>query len=233
MKKKIVHFSDWHNDWRKLPAADIYVCTGDMYDNYPKVCFDSYGAFTEINKEKEINCQNHWLKSLKESKKKTLRQKFFGSPDAPVVCVRGNHDFIPLSGMFGGDVFEVNSPDDMFEVEGIRFSGFRGVGPINGSWSDEKTNEEMQMTVSSLSKHLDVVISHTPPAGILDSFEGNCYGSAALSSWINSRMIEENCPKLFCFGHIHMAPTIREIEGVIFSNAATGYNEIEIEVSDD
>lgn len=32
---RIVHCSDWHGDWQKLPHADLYVITGDMFDNYP------------------------------------------------------------------------------------------------------------------------------------------------------------------------------------------------------
>lgn len=219
----VCHFSDWHGEWGELPKADIYVCTGDMLYNYPKM----RGS---LDYRREVFLQSKETKRLK-------CRKHLGNPDAPVVTMRGNHDFVPLGPLFsGGPVYEIDNEHDIFEIEGLLFGGSRGINFIGGHWSDEKSAQELSDIGLALSTDIDVLVTHAPPYGILDeapSFNGvtkeKC-GVNGFASYAIRREYSNLCPKklkLHCFGHIHECfGTLQK--GALFSNAATGWHLIEV-----
>lgn len=61
----------------------------------------------------------------------------------------------------------------------------------------------------------DVLITHTPPFGILDFDDNINYGSEELLSHISVV-----APRLHLFGHIHAQYGIKVHNGIIFSNGA-------------
>jgi len=237
---KICHISDWHSQFGECQQADVYVITGDMLPNYPIIeptqdgGFGMFGGFERtIDHAREARLQRQWFDQKFASKGKTLR-KFLKSPDAPVVLVRGNHDFTDLGPMFGGDYFEVNEdPSRTVDYCGLRFGGFRGINYIAGEWADEKTEEEMQWIVDDVPDGLDVLVSHGAPYRILDEAFGCNYGLNALTGYINKRTYDDTLkmPRLFCFGHIHSSLGLLEWDdGTLFSNASTGKRVIELEI---
>lgn len=232
---KIVHISDWHGQFSHVPEADLYLVTGDMLANYPKQLSradvgmpKSYAGERIIWSREEKN-QAGWV--AKQNRKGGLR-RFLGSPDAPVCLVRGNHCFTDLGPGFGGEYFEVTWDGSRTVTYcDLKIGGFRGVRGFCGTWSDELTDAELDQVVEKLPHDLDVVISHTPPAGILDQVGPHPTGSSALSEYID-RCLEQDSEKrrVFCFGHIHECGprTLEWDNGWIFSNAATGVNVINL-----
>ena len=65
-------------------------------------------------------------------------------------------------------------------------------------------------------KDTDVLITHGPPAGILDqTYEGQHVGCADLRRYVS--MIK---PKVHIFGHIHESYGREKKEGTVFVNAS-------------
>lgn len=228
---RVVHFSDWHGQWSPLPKADLYICTGDMLPNYPDIVKSSHtwsGYDRIISSDKEARLQTQWLESV--VKLGSLRKKFLQNRGAPVVVVRGNHDFVDLGPWFGGEVFEINEdPTRTVEYCGLRIGGFRGIPYISGEWADEYEEQDLDAIIAQVPiNDLDVMVSHAPPSGIL----ADKYGSVLWTWKLNKSLYaEERLPSLFCFGHIHNAcGTLEWDDGTVFSNAATTKNTIDLEI---
>lgn len=227
---KIVHFSDWHAKFVNLPKADLYIATGDFCPNFPYKVFNSPNLV--LNKNYETQQQLLWLEQIG-----SWRQ-FLASPDAPVVVVRGNHDFIDLASAFGGEVFEItHDATRTVEYCGLKIGGTRGINYMGNIWNDELHQIEWQKRCEDLPMDLDVLVTHTPPIGILDKCYSVHIGTAELTRYITKRIYAgQNVKplKLHCFGHAHEARgidkqnDIKAGSNIIFSNAATTYHEIEL-----
>lgn len=240
---KICHFSDWHRNFRRLPEADLYVCTGDMLPNFPLlriqpdkwrreiVYWDPYSGTPQpsgyymgrwIEREREENLQRQWMMQ------QNFRREFLPDPDAPIVCVRGNHDFVAIADLFGGDVWEVDDdPTRTTTIGGLKIGGHRGVNWIGGEWQDEMRTEQMDDLAQKLPEDLDILITHAPPYGVLD-FYGDYLGSRGLRRYINKRGYSPKDLKAHCFGHIHEGAGQKKLGDVIFSNGSLGYNLFEL-----
>ena len=86
------------------------------------------------------------------------------------------------------------------ELEGISFFGIGGGIPVTpfGSWSFDFTEEEAEALLSKFPEN-GVLITHSPPEGILDlSSKGQHLGSIAVR-----KVIEHKFPHLVVCGHIH------------------------------
>ena len=197
---KIVHFSDWHGRWQKLPDADLYVCTGDMLPN-TKACFWE-------DKEPERLMQAAWLKAHPIALK------------APVMIVRGNHDYIDLTPLFEAPlVVEFKDKPFSFRYDGILFGGFRGVLPIADTWADEISDGQIAHRAQVLGM-VDVLLTHCPPRGGLD----NEYGSESLRNYLDFNV----GTVAHLFGHVHESAGMEHRCRTLLSNAACQVNEIEI-----
>ena len=202
----IVHFSDFHGLPRPLPWADMYISTGDHLPNTKAVLWQ-LPDLEKQNQDEYIKNNHHKWAAM------------FGNPDAPIVMVRGNHSFTDEAGLFQahkGPVHEFKDPD-MITVLGIKLGGFRGVPPINNMWADEMSENEIDFRISQL-YNLDILITHGPPAGVMD----NGYGSKAIAEYIRRQY---NPKFTHCFGHVHEANGMRPKNGVNYSNAATSINK--------
>ena len=248
---KICHISDWHGSTTTLPSADAYVVTGDMLPNFVLikiqvdkwrrdgiVTYDPYGHLIGKPQAKPVGAYVGRL--IVPEREKTLQRMWCAQhpfrrecgldDDAPVLVVRGNHDFIPLSDWIGGDVWEADDdPTRSTQLLGLKIGGFRGINYIMGEWSDELRREQFDDRARRLPDDLDVLITHSPPLGILDRHHEN-YGSPALMSYLLRRTYGENARPLRAhfFGHVHEAMGKESRDGVLFSNAATTTNEIEL-----
>lgn len=233
----------------RLPEADVYITTGDLLPNFPLLLVDNGRAGTswiptgtatwlgrgkepringyvvdrKIDHERETALQTEWV----EKKREEMRE-CFSSPNAPVVCVRGNHDFVDLAGFVGGDVFEIGTDGEWWtEIEGVRFGGFRGIPYIAGEWSDELQEAEMAARIDRLPADLDVLVTHCPLRGVLDKY-GHSYGSVPLASYVTKKAYSERPLKLHAFGHIHSSAGLIKLGSTQFSNAAETIQVIDI-----
>ncbi len=227
MISSIVHLSDWHGQLPKgkLPKASLYVVTGDMLKNYSKG--HDIDTFAERAGQARF-IRQHSLRDI------------FGDPDAPVVCIRGNHEFINLSSWIGGPVYEIGlEPNIVFNVLGYKFAGFRGINrvsfPGEVGWSDEMDVHEINSLAEKLSPDIHFLVTHSPAEGILDRVPGpfgkaEHIGLRGLSRYINKQVYQHKSLIAHFSGHVHedfgykVYPGL-ETGGYSFSasNAATGY----------
>ena len=231
---RIVHSSDWHGQKKKLPFADIYIFTGDMYPNFGVPPRDVRSVIWDpIEPVSEAKQQRNWASSKDGQLRSVLENQ-----EAPVLCVRGNHDFTDarFQHMNAEEIFV---PVNTFEACGLKFGGMRGVPPINARWADELEDAEFEYKARQLPDDIDVLVTHAPPYGILDDIttfrplESEYLGSQALRAYVNRRHIQEGndkpALKLHCFGHIHERGGQLEKHGnTWFSNAATTFNIIDL-----
>lgn len=262
---RIVHFSDFHGDYEHdLPPADLYVCTGDMLPNFPGIMVrdmntgeeywkypdNAYGNYRlqnheqalhghrDINVNHEIEMQNAWCDFREGAITGHIQNK-----KAPVIIIRGNHDFVSYKKLFYGmkDIREVGNFSS-FTIGDTEVVGFRGISYIAGEWSDEMRDHELQSLVDRMGK-LDfnyaarrhLLVTHAPPANILDysAMYTEHYGIKSLASYLNVAMMDpEPGTYIHCFGHVHGARGVQVMPGpatYVFSNAATTVNTIEVE----
>lgn len=147
-------------------------------------------------------------------------QQYLGSPKAPLICVRGNHDYADLAPMFEGCNFAHEFYlNEVIDVAGLRITGHRGIPFIYGGFSDEVLRADLLKRVHAMDPTCDVFVTHYAPENILD--EGR-YGLGGMGKWF------ARCKGLNLFGHLHLdgGKTMR-VGDVLFSNAATTYNVLE------
>lgn len=219
---RIVHFSDWHWKFKGLPEADLYVCTGDMYDNYPVVDRSSGGRKWHIDPHREVELQ---LTDARVMVSQGGFRQLLGSPDAPIVCVRGNHDYADLAPLFEGcNLVHEFVNNETVEVLGKRITGHRGIPWIYGTWNDEFQKYRLQKRLDEMPK-ADVFLTHYPPADVLD-FEMMArgriehYGLDGMHEVMESKMGDRG---VHCFGHIHGCGGIVKEFGPGQIIGATGY----------
>ena len=227
---RIVHFSDWHGDLMTLPDADLYVCTGDMLPNFLE---DKKAGPVAAH---EVEMQTGYF----DEKGHGYMRTFLGHNKAPVICCRGNHEFIDLAPAFaGGPVFEISlDPTRTTIVQTangpLKLGGMRGVMRYHGSWSDEMSDADLADLVARLPNDLDLLVTHSPPHGILDEVNGSFIGSTALRSYVARHDPSLKPLKAHFFGHAHfgrehpMKGISRQFGDTIFSNAARCYQIIDL-----
>lgn len=235
----------------RLPKADLYVVTGDMLPNFALLTFrhwdrkhcqnrefvwDPNGPQVDPSLPPSHKPPGDFISRLMEpSRERRLQEMWMAkvgsyrsllaSPDAPVVCVRGNHDFTDLSPLFKEYVWEVDEdPTRTTVVCGMKVGGMRGVRPISGEWSDETPEEELDDRARSIPDDVELLITHAPPEAIMD----DGWGTPSLSHRAQVQLYNDGGLKLHCFGHVHECKGTQSIDRILFSNAATGFNVIDI-----
>ncbi len=66
----------------------------------------------------------------------------------------------------------------------------------------------------------DILITHGPPKGIMDSVETNSIDSAHFGDPVLRAFVKQTKPKLHVFGHVHSGYGVKDIEGTKYVNAA-------------
>ena len=152
------------------------------------------GDFTMAGTEQEVFDFTNWFCDL------PYRHKIF---------IAGNHDDClygaELSGLDDNCHYLCNSG---INIEGIKFYG------VPMFMEDDMTRKYKEY-LSGIPDDTDVLVTHQPPAGILDYDGHRHYGSLELFE-----KIQIVCPRLHLFGHIHSAFGTSLSNGTIFSNAA-------------
>ena len=114
-----------------------------------------------------------------------------GAVDVPKLGVRGNHD--------GPDALEAVGAEDLHlrsrSWGGLTFTGFGG-SPRYSREGNEWTEDEAEAMLAALPP-ADVLLTHTPPAGVNDQPEDHVHsGSPALRAWV-----ERHEPGWLLHGH--------------------------------
>lgn len=152
------------------------------------------GDFTMAGTEREAMDFINWFCDL------PYRHKIF---------VAGNHDDClwgaDISGLGGNCHYLCNSG---VCLEGVKFYGM----PM--FMGDVLSGKDVR-NIAAIPSDTDVLITHRPPAGVLDFDSGIHYGAYELLNKVRSIR-----PRLHLFGHIHAAYGVDELEGIVFSNAA-------------
>ncbi len=168
---KIVMVSDTHGAHPELPAGDVLVHCGDL---------THFGSFAELKAEVE------WLKSL---------------PFGHVILIGGNHD-VALGNLHDkkletqtrkllfGRIHYLR--DSQVTINGVKFWGSPWIPPYAGVFN--LPEEELAAKWNLIPSDVDVLITHGPPAGVLDGGAG----SASLAA-----VVRKIHPSIHCFGHVH------------------------------
>lgn len=213
---RVVHFSDYHAKTRKLPKADLYICTGDMLPNTEPPPW----GIRWPNAYQEEPFQKEWVEKNAEQYSALPASK------APLIIVRGNHDFIDLAPLFRfwpGRVYEFMDEPSWIAVDGFCIGGFRGIPPINDCWADENTERVLAAKCEALGK-VDVLVTHCPAYERRDRCDdGRRIGSTAVREYVDTHR-----PRAHFFGHIHESAGKATVNGTLFSNAATTINTVKI-----
>jgi len=196
---KIVCISDTHNRHEQLniPFGDILVHAGD---------FTGHSSVYELEDF----------------------AKWFGSqPHEYKVFIPGNHDLcfedsIDYALQLTNNYDIITLIDNEIVIDGVKFYG-TPQQPIFYDWAFNRTPEELVKAYSVIPYDTDVLITHTPPYGVLDKVlrgGGLNVGSRELSDAIHKVK-----PKLHIFGHIHEGYGEVKKNSVHYINAAICNNQ--------
>lgn len=187
---KVVCISDTHmkHEQLKVPDGDILIHSGDAL---------GYGS------KNELSIFNSWFGDL---------------PHKHKIYVPGNHDrYIEEEPEEARSILTSATMliDESFDIDGFKFYGSPWT-PIFRSWSFMQYEHDLGTIFFNIPNYLDVLITHGPPRGILDSnAQGERCGSPALHSYVKQRN-----PKFHVFGHIHESAGIEQTSNTTFINAS-------------
>ena len=215
---RIVCISDTHSSVENMqppynvPEGDILIHAGDFTD---------YG---EVEKVKEFN---QWLGTLPHKHKIVVAGNNDTSFDSSVIAPgkkfweKLQHPELHMVKSLLTNCIYLE--DNHVTIEGYKIYGtpwqplFFGLGhrAFQILHSDV---EQWEDVCSKIPPDTDILVSHSPPLGILDvDAEGNMCGSEVLLKHV----VERVKPKYHIFGHIHKSYGIASNGFTIFVNAAT------------
>jgi Icc-related predicted phosphoesterase len=205
---RIAHFSDLHGNlgplFNSTEIPDVWVCSGDVAPN-----------FARGDASTEVPFQAQWFLGQIADIVARLGGR-------PVVCVGGNHDYMDFAAILREHGVEAYNLDDgPVTVAGVRFAGFRAVPWIAGEWNGE-AHDFRDMVDAALAADPEVLVTHAPPASILDDDNG-CGHGHGIREITTALTYRPHNIKAHLFGHIH-ANGMRKITemGVLFANSAGG-----------
>lgn len=192
---KLTFFSDTHNQHSlvKIGSGDVLVHCGDFTR---KGSLDDVHSFAVFMAQQNFNHK---------------------------IVIAGNHDFSfederrhhAESILKDNGIIYLN--DSGVEIDGVHFWG----SPIQPTFFDWAFNRERGAEIKRhwdlIPDGIDVLVTHGPPAKILDRcIDGSIVGCEDL---LNT--VKRVRPKIHVFGHIHESYGIVEIDGTKFINACS------------
>jgi Icc-related predicted phosphoesterase len=190
---RIVCVSDIHSRPLTPPEADVLIIAGDL---------------TYHSSDKELEEFAAWLKAQKAKYK---------------VFIAGNHDKKFQTHPWGTAEYlkRVCAEPNTFYleqtsviIEGLVFWGSPWIPKYSLAFQ-LKSPEHARQHWAKMPDHVDVLVTHGPPHGILDTVKnGKHVGDQQLLA-----VVQRVKPRLHVFGHIHTGYGQVEIGGTIFINA--------------
>jgi Icc-related predicted phosphoesterase len=181
--------SDTHRKHRELtiPECDILIHCGD------------FCSFQQED-EKTLNEADIW---------------FAEAPAKHVVCIGGNHDFLIQNKEFRF-AHATFLEDTTVEIGGLLIHGSPWCPDLPG-FAYYATNDQLIEKWRTIPSGIDVLITHTPPFGILDIPSS---GDIHLGCPYLRAELKRIRPRLHVFGHVHASHGIHLDDGTRFVNAA-------------
>lgn len=197
---RLVIISDTHGKHEELGTleGDVLIHCGDACNGFKR-------------DPREVDRLDNWFG----------RQQF-----GQILYVGGNHDFaLEERAAAGAQVLEnaVSLNDAPFEYGGVQFYGAPWTPELMG-WAFYLEPAQAKERWSRIPPETDVLITHSPPAGILDANRsGRRCGCPHLAE-----KVEALGPTLHCFGHIHASAGIEMRGEMLFMNAAMVNSQYQI-----
>ena len=183
-------FSDTHALHRDLemPKATAYVCAGD---------------FTMFSKPRSLIADfNVWLGELR----------------GPVVLIPGNHESFleedpSARSMLSNATVLINQA---VQIMGLQIWGSPITTHDGGAFGMSSPIARRRI-LAAIPEDTDIIITHTPAYGILDSTPGSAHHAGCMEVL---RAVQRVQPMMHVSGHIHGAYGTEELDGTLFANAA-------------
>lgn len=196
---RIAHISDTHNLEPELPDADILVHSGDL---------TIHGYRVQVYK------QLCWLEEQ--------RHRY-----EHIILTPGNHDFhferreedARIACIEAGVIPLIN---EGIEIDGVKFWASPTTPNYHG-WAYMMEQGDRHDLWEKILDDTNVLITHGPPAGILDQSYRGPIGCKEL----HNRVMQIR-PKAHLFGHAHEGNGKCIINGIQFVNSATKAHVIEV-----
>lgn len=152
---------------------------------------------------------------------------WFGRQDFDLIlCTGGNHDLALQRRLKAAESPFRNAvylQDRSYVHKGITFYGAPWTPELRGQ-AFFKDDAELGEKWSRIPADTEVLITHTPPAGVLDvSSRGLQLGCEHLAD-----ALKRVSPRLHCFGHVHASSGVREVDGTLFVNASSVNSQFEL-----
>lgn len=206
--KRIIAVSDTHNKHFEL-NKDL-----DALGYEEETIFIHAGDCTNSGTPGELVKFLNWLGAL------NYKYKIF---------IAGNHDFCfenpnldnppiyPDIAQEFKDMGIIYLMDQMIEIDGIKIYG----SPWQPRFYDWAFNlnrgEQIAQKWKLIPENLDILLTHSPPYGILD----DTYGGRRVGCEELYKKIVSITPKIHIFGHIHYGRGYKDFNGTSFFNAAS------------
>lgn len=176
--------SDLHGFYPKLEGGDLLIVAGDL------TASDTPDEYTHFEKE--------WLRFQPYTKK---------------IVIAGNHDnWIQNNDWVSPNYYEYLQ-DSGTEFDGLKIWGspwtlaFEDMNPVCKAFTCE-TEAELEKKWALIPPDVDILITHSPPHGILDQVSYIIMGEDD-AAHVGSHSLRYYCqrhhPRLHVFGHIHEA----------------------------
>lgn len=223
---KVVAFSDSMGvNPVNLPDGDVLVCAGNFsrFGDYKEIT-RWYDWFTQQpHHHKILVYGNHEISTDIFSFKRREPWLVWSCPDEELLTPppgRGVH-LLHATGV---------------TIEGVTFWGHPGIPPAREGIPARQNNfycahqfeshDESVVTWAKCPRHVDVLVTHVPPHGILDYQRGRHMGNIELRKEIDQRIN----PTVHVFGHVRDCPGIAEVglRRPVFYNVAQRVVTIEI-----
>lgn len=184
--------SDLHGNYPDMPGGDLLIIAGDL------------------------TATDHHTQYL------TFRDWVFSQDYKKSVVIAGNHDMLLDSQMISLVGNGLNYLyDSGTEFEGLKIWGspwttlFKGIHPKCKAFMDSE--DKIGKKFALIPKTTDILVTHSPPYGILDKTDKGHVGSI----YLKSQVIHITKPRLHVFGHIHECGGQKmEIDKTTFVNAS-------------
>ena len=177
-----------------LHISDTHGCHRQLHDLPQADVIVHSGDFTMNGSEQEALDFMNWFCDL-------------SYPHMIFIC--GNHDDC----LYGSTIDGLDDNVHYLCNSGVEIDGMKFYG-IPMFMSDCITGRQARH-YANIPDDTDILITHTPPFGILDFDDNINYGSEELLSRITAVQ-----PRVHLFGHIHSQRGIVTLSGTIFSNGA-------------
>jgi len=198
---KIVTLSDLHGHLpENLPEGDCLVIAGD-------ICPATNHNVAFQAKWLEVRF-NLWLDFL---------------PYKDIVCIAGNHDWVfEKAPAFVPKLKCHYLQESSVVINGVKMFGYPHT-PVFCNWAFNRSHGELTEIVNKIPEDTDVILSHGPAYGILDSVTDQRWHGTAVDlgcKALRKRVDELPNLKLVVCGHIHSAHDMIKRGNTTFVNAS-------------